>query len=156
MNETKIIAALYQNLYPSVSVMCGRYTPPGWWECDVYAITKAGYGVEYEIKRTRQDFHLDKTKRKGSGVYKHDLLANGDERAPSRFYYVTPKGLLSLDEIPEWAGLIEFSDSGAFVLLDYTKKATRIHSEKVGHRAPELYKTFYYRYWLLFMKQAMG
>lgn len=54
--------------------------------------------IAYEIKVSRQDF-------------KHDvedvLKQRGARLYANKFYYVTPKGLLKVEEIPLWAGLLE-------------------------------------------------
>ena len=41
-----------------------HYTPPKWWECDIFEITKSGFFVEYEIKVSRSDFFADTKKRR--------------------------------------------------------------------------------------------
>ena len=51
----------------------------------------------YEVKISRSDFARDSADKQ-----MHAL------RYSDRFWYVTPPGLLRLDEIPEWAGLQEF------------------------------------------------
>lgn len=88
-----------------------RYTPRSWWECDVFEVTRAGFFREYEIKLTLDDFKADARKAKGGRwtpkVTKHERLAARDPKGPTRFWYVTPAGLLALDQLPEWAGLIE-------------------------------------------------
>ena len=38
---------------------------------------------------------------------KHDLLASGSDRAPSRFFYIIPEGKSDEWEIPQWAGIME-------------------------------------------------
>lgn len=53
----------------------------------------------YEIKVSRGDFKKD--------------IKKDDKQTPARcfsneFYYCTPKGLLSKEEVPVWAGLMEF------------------------------------------------
>ena len=97
-----------------------RYTPAGWWECDLLEITEAGYWREYEIKLTRADFRADQEKTRevlprayGQPVVrerKHQLLAS-TQRGPCQFYYVLPTGLIAPTELPSWAGLLEFSET---------------------------------------------
>lgn len=122
-----------------------RFTPSGWWECDVCEITRAGYMREYEIKMTRTDFKVDaeKAREVWNGSYsqphprpiekKHDLLSAGDPRGPTMFYFVTPKGLLRPEEIPVWAGWIEVARShGSSYAYSHTlKPAPRLHKVKV-------------------------
>jgi len=115
-------------------------TPPGWWECDIFSLTKAGYMNEFEIKVSRSDFKADW--KKGLGPYtsakhrgfdmrkcrgrtgefkkeweeasrpvlKHDLLAEKCTKGPTYFWFCTPDGLLKTEDIPEYAGHIVFPD----------------------------------------------
>ena len=69
--------------------------------CDVFAISpNAGNKtICYEIKVSRADFKKE--------------MKNQDKQMAARcfaneFYYCTPVGLLKEEEIPVWAGLIEF------------------------------------------------
>lgn len=80
-------------------------------ESDMISTTKAGYVWEYEIKVSKSDFYADKQKTR------HDRYMNPDnylitERGPqfprpNRFFYVTPKGLVTDKAVPPYAGLIE-------------------------------------------------
>ena len=58
----------------------------------------------YEIKASRSDFKKD---------VKDDQKQRGARLYANEFYYVAPKGMLKYDEIPLWAGLMEF-DFDAF------------------------------------------
>lgn len=52
----------------------------------------------YEIKVSKNDFKND---------IKKPLKQRGARLYANEFYYITPKGLLSVEDIPLWAGLIE-------------------------------------------------
>ena len=54
--------------------------------------------IVFEIKVSRQDFKKD--------IEKFDKQRTA-KAISNYFYYVTPKGLLKPEEIPDWAGLIE-------------------------------------------------
>lgn len=133
-----------------------NFTPANWWECDVFEITKAGYFREYEVKLSRADFFADakKEQRKpGAGRWveggdgqraryvtemenKHALLGAADPRGPVQFWFVTPPGLLTLADLPAWAGLIEVTDRGAgFTFGRFAehevKAAPRLHRTKI-------------------------
>lgn len=123
------------------STMLANYTPGNWWECDVFQLTQAGYWHEYEVKVSRSDFFADKKKSKWGPfvglkdrreyVTKHEVLELGLTSGPSRFSFVTPKGLLGIHELPKWAGLIEGEKTeGNFILLRTVRSAPRIHNEK--------------------------
>jgi len=65
-------------------------------ECDILALTPAGYATEIEIKVSKSDLRADKKKRHG---HLHNRIAY--------FYFAVPEGLVgtALSEIPERAGL---------------------------------------------------
>lgn len=83
----------------------------GKFEMDVFKLTNNGYVSEFEIKVSLTDFEADFRKKD-----KHQLLASKVYPA-NRFYFVSPSGLLSLNNIPKYAGWLEFEDNRL-----YTKK----------------------------------
>ncbi len=104
----------------SNSAFMPNYTPTAWFESDVYAVTRAGYSVEYEVKLSRQDFHADKRRSFSSrGTYgstasylkleggtKHEALARSRRRwGPCRFFFVAPEGILKTGRYPGLGGL---------------------------------------------------
>lgn len=137
MNARRIIRHLARELWFKNFVL-PNYTPPGWWECDLFVITNSGYFTEYEVKVSRADFFADTHKArdlpitteqwlklrrsqeaaKATGLpvperpveRKHHLLYQGDIRGPAKFWYVVPDGLIQADECPHWAGLIFVKD----------------------------------------------
>lgn len=166
MTERSIQNALFERLsLRGYSLACPNYTPTGWWECDLFGVTKAGLAVEYEIKLTRADFKADAGKSREAtrggvepiqAARKHDWLALADPRGPSRFYYVVPAGMVGPDEIPEWAGLIyvgeykRFSTVVARLTFHDEKPAPRLHREKVPAKVLDHCRgVFYYRFWSL-------
>lgn len=71
--------------------------------CDFWTISangSAGFqAVAYEIKISRSDFRRDNHAKQRQARLFSD-----------RFYYVAPKGLIKTEELPDWAGLMEFSE----------------------------------------------
>lgn len=64
----------------------------------MHPVASQNYRVTiFEIKVTRADFRNDGLEKQGAALSMAD-----------RFYYVTPEGLLKKEEVPEWAGLIEY------------------------------------------------
>lgn len=115
-----------------------EYTPRNWFSCDVWELTKAGYGVEYEVKVTRRDFEHDQMKmrrdREDQTVKtKHRMLEAGHLSGPSRFYFVMPMGMIEHALVPDWAGLIEIvrSATGSTIHEHYAKMAPTLHKQKV-------------------------
>lgn len=121
-----------------------RYTPIGWWECDVFELTAKDFFREYEVKLSLADFRAD-AKKNGHGKYnwqtkeyegatnKHELLAKGDPVGPCQFSFVTPVDLVPMAELPSWAGLLELHDRGE----GYRPTHRWTISEKV--KAPKLH-----------------
>jgi len=159
INENLIQRIIRRVLYNNHTLICPNLAPPGWWECDVFSITNTRFFIEHEIKLTKADFRADAKKSReigewvhhqwvGETVYKHDLLAEGNEWAPARFWYVTPEGLLDDSDIPKWAGLKEFrANRHNWYDLVVRKKAPLIHKGKVKTEVREkIATTFYYRF----------
>jgi hypothetical protein len=147
-----------------------NWTPPGWFECDVFEVTKAGFFREYEIKISRSDFKADGSKSHSGGAWdtvdgrlkwipkvgetKHQRLARGDVKGPSRFYFVTPAGLLKGEEIPAWAGHIEWHEPEQQpwhthkprTSITVVKEAPVLHRSKFQpERQAKLFQTCYWR-----------
>lgn len=137
-----------------------RYTPPGWWECDVFCMTDARLWTEFEVKLTVSDYRADVMKEKQVGPYvfgeeqakvrKHDLLAARDPTGPHRFFYVTPPGLLDGEALPAWAGWIEvypdFGGPNAQLHERIRVKAPRLHGQKRAEDPNHHRGTCYYRF----------
>jgi len=122
-----------------------RYTPRNWWECDLFEITDAGYFREYEIKLTRADFAADRVKSKTDHQIvegrwqnierlKYREFRSDHPARPVQFWYVTPMGMVKPEEVPEFAGLIEFEwrSTRKFQAVEReVKKAPRLHQIKI-------------------------
>lgn len=111
------IALYYWLLWKNVPVIAPNvYVLQG--EQDMLAISKAGYASEFEIKMTRADYKADfaktTTPRHWRGRHvelKHDLLsgkitANNPWQVPKYFWFVVPDGLIGVDDVPPYAGLL--------------------------------------------------
>ena len=91
------------------------------WESDYLAFNMDGELHEYEIKTSRADFLNDLNKNK------HSRLRNGrysDYRIPNYFSFVLPAGMIKRYEMPEYAGLMEWS------VTDGVCRVKRIRSAK--------------------------
>lgn len=118
------------------------------WESDFWVMMKSGLCYEYEIKISRNDFFND-FKHK---VDKH-LILQGKEPykiygqnkiyKPNYFYYVVPENLISVDEVPEYAGLIYVKDFGNLI---FEKNAPKITDYKASSEELNLVDKFYYNY----------
>lgn len=147
------------------NLCCPNYTPKDWWECDVFELTQAGYFREYEIKMTLSDFRADAKKNSG-GVFvrlgheksenKHQLLAARSAFGPVEFYFVAPEGVIPVEEIPEWAGLMvaePFQDSGPYkTRVNTVKKAPRLHNQAANENIKKhVESVFYWRFMSLML-----
>ena len=77
---------------------------------------KGHCATAYEIKVSRQDFKRD------SAMKQREARLYSDQ-----FYYVTPAGLVSPDEIPDWAGLQEWNGE---------RFTFKVHAPKLSKSAP--------------------
>ncbi len=161
MNENIAIHSIYGHLRTGFVAAAPRYTPPKWWQADLWAVSKAMLATEYEVKISRGDFFADCKKKTdpwlGPSEKKHDLLAAGNINGPARFYYVVPSELVTVDEVPAWAGLIEMhcrckvetSNFWDWPFL-YKKKAPQLHGERVTNdQVNQIFRCLHYRFWLL-------
>ena len=136
---------------PNFYMMDNRY------EADLVILNRNNYVFELEIKMSRADFKVE-FKNKPE---KHAMLANRTsmvKRAgkngqwayesthmPNRYYLACPPGLLDLEEIPEYAGLIEVTHTGYIKVI---KKAPQLHTNKCDQELMiRMLKSITTRYW---------
>ena len=116
-------------------------------ESDLISVTKAGYINEYEIKITRSDFKADFKKSK------HLRFKHRNKTACAYFWFVTPEGLVGIDEIPEYAGFIavrKMKDRYPFngFACREIKRPPRLNSEKINTRQKDqILKGYMHRFW---------
>jgi len=128
-----------------------RFTPLNWFECDVYTVSRANLATEYEIKTTLADFKADAKKCRrvrslGGEFTKHELLSNRSQVGPSRFYFCCQRGLLPMELLPMWAGLIEFFTLGGHVYKHIARRAPKLHGEPISETIRgQLLLSAYYR-----------
>lgn len=157
MNERNIQLAIAQEIRSTIVVAAPNYTPAQWWECDLWAVTKAGYAVEYEIKLSRADFLADQRKaalRVVDGAWgreeKYAALSAKTGRGPSRFFYVVPHELGDEIEplVPEWAGLGLAKVEGNYRRVFFVRPAPKLHQVRVKRREILLaQRRMWFRYW---------
>lgn len=51
------------------SFVIPNYTPSGWFESDIFELTKSGYFREYEIKMSLSDFRADAVKAREKTIF---------------------------------------------------------------------------------------
>jgi len=161
MNEAMIQQGLFYAFHGSSRVVMPNYTPPHWFECDIYQVTNALYPVEFEIKISVADFRADFAGKPA----KHCALAGEDViafdgsalnmpsqmfRRPKRFWYVMPQEIADQVEIPEYAGLMIAIPGGSASDIRRVKAAPSLGGEKIPEEAvARMHRNFYHRYWSL-------
>lgn len=171
--KTKIVyKALKERYYkPSRFVVPNIYFfPEPYTETDFLVVNRNNHIYDIEVKVSKSDFKNDFKKtakheiiQTGKYTLKSDRMIltektstrnkfkqvfKGDKQdcgmRPSRFYYCTPKGLLSIEDIPSYAGLLEVDLK--------TKKITEAKAAPLLSKAPAraeidkiLVDKFYYR-----------
>jgi hypothetical protein len=134
------------------------------WETDFLVVQKSGYCYEIEIKISRSDFLNDFKK-----VDKHSIMNEGTylvkkykyhtdpetkkrisehyhapaewKFKPNKFYYCVPEGLVSKEEVPDYAGLMYVTKYGTVTTI---KEPKFIHKEKLDLQKPLCDKFYYY------------
>lgn len=97
------------------------------WEADLFSVTATPYSYEIEVKVSRSDFFADfkKVKHELFKTYK-SMPPLTHKQAPNKYMFACPVGLISLTEVPEYAGLIYVMDNGEARLM---KKAPFLHKD---------------------------
>ena len=99
------------------------------WESDVLFKDSDGYLWEIEIKRSLEDYQRDFEKAK------HDLFEeyySNQNRIPSFFYFALPNGMIDPNEVPEYAGLIQYQYIDGALDFHWTIKAPKISNRKAS------------------------
>lgn len=120
----------------------------GRWEMDLFRLLPNGYLWEYEIKTSRADFLNDFKKSydnwyTGEVVNKHHMIRTRQYPA-NRFVFVVPDGMVSVDEVPDYAGLIYYQGDG--FALNHVKEPMLLHKTKhYQNKWQELAKSLSFR-----------
>lgn len=97
------------------------------YEMDLFKLKNSGYVYEYEIKISRADFKNDfkkNNKYKSVTNTKHNDISTG--KRCNRFFFVVPENLITIEEVPEYAGLIYYTGSW----FQLVKNDPMLHKDK--------------------------
>lgn len=83
------------------------------WALNCYP-SKGHLAISYEIKRSRGDFLRD--------LKKANVKHRGAKAYSDEFYYVAPHGMIKVEELPKWAGLITIRDIGGILTVKKVHK----------------------------------
>ena len=148
------------------------------WESDKLIKTRSDLMYEYEIKISRSDYKNDFKNKKDKHVilegkeehipsyekYKERFSYYGEDvsdkyyrterfKKPNYFYYAVPEGMIEVDEVPEYAGLIYVLPEGKYETKDgkwcgtgiyVVKNAPKLHNTKYTDEELNLGEKFYY------------
>ena len=149
LTEEKIQEAIYQHGFLSHSSI-KYYTENLWiygWESDIWIMTKSGYAYEVEIKISRNDFKNDFRNKKNKHLLLESKVTAENKRRPNYLYYAVPEGLISVEEVPEYAGLLYIVPlSDTYNRVDVVRKAPQIHKDKADIEFLNLIDKFYFNY----------
>lgn len=149
LTEEKIQEAIYQHGFLSHSSI-KYYTENLWiygWESDIWIMTKSGYAYEVEIKISRNDFKNDFRNKKNKHLLLESKVTAENKRRPNYLYYSVPEGLISVEEVPEYAGLLYIVPlSDTYNRVDVVRKAPQIHKDKADIEFLNLIDKFYFNY----------
>lgn len=133
-------------------VVPNSYALYGVLESDLLAFNKNGYLHEVEVKVTKEDFkrdflkvtHAKWDKRLGkdnphrdlypTSENKHELVKGG--YGPNYFWFATPKDLIPVEDIPEYAGLLylvkrkNYKTGLDYYIIEVAKAAPKIQKAK--------------------------
>ncbi|MBV9217680.1 MAG: hypothetical protein JO053_16040 [Acidobacteria bacterium] len=126
-------------------------------ECDLLTVMRSGLACEYEIKISRKDFRQDRRKpkfelfeRRLAGHTTREPLRSGWKArtltVPNFFFYVVPNKLVSVDEVPGFAGLIYVHDEER-QRFTVAKKAARIHRDIIPDLKLQMGQKLMFRFW---------
>jgi hypothetical protein len=112
-------------------------------KADLLSVTRARLVHEFEVKCSVSDFHREfETK-----DTKHKRLGRADNRLmslPNYFWFAVPEGLLSQEDLPDYAGLMTVTGDGCHVDRD----APRIHDDSLSNKDRRyIERGLTYRYW---------
>ena len=92
---------------------------------------------------------LDANKKQGDWAVKSFMKYNADRpyylvgghKRPNYFYYCTPPDLITIDDVPSYAGLVYIDKAG---LITIKKKAPKLHNDKIKDEDLGLGEKFYF------------
>lgn len=133
ISHVKLQRELVKEFDRKSSLIVPNCYPCGWFENDVFRISKSGYWYEYEIKTSVADYRQDFRKiAVRDELPKHQQLAERSAAAPNYFSFVLPIGLIPPSEIPEYCGVYEvcrYEGNGHF-FINQTRRPPLLHKKK--------------------------
>lgn len=138
ISKHNLLSAIYnnKNKYLDVGQLVYELTPPikktrrGSVKVESYISKQSNKSCESLFKKKKYNFKQISTEIKFQDIRK----------APNKFWYICPKDVIPLEEVPEYAGLYYVYDSGRIYCK---KKAPFLHKEKQDLNKVLLDKFYY-------------
>ena len=138
---TKKVKFMFHNIfffYDNLKDGVGRSSV----EMDFMTIDNDGYCNEFEIKTTKSDFREEFEAKK----MKHQLLSEKSTDCPNRYWFACPKGIIDINDVPMYAGLVEFAKNSEGVYkMRVVRKAPLLHKRLLDPK--DLFYKVYYKYY---------
>lgn len=158
MNERMIQNALYQ-FRTSHPVMVPNIQM-AWGESDFLSVNRGGMVYDHEIKISMADFKADFSNRSVMKWNKHwefGRSAPTTNHLPNYFLYVAPAHLLTIHDVPQYAGLLHWQPATdgyerhyPFGYITLVKKPPRIHDRKIDQETTQqIARSMMLRYWTM-------
>lgn len=136
---SKEINAIIVDRYGRRDMVIGNYYF-NHFEADCLRVTDNNQLIEYEIKLSVSDFKAD-LKKERYGKVKHTEIKEG--RHVNRFFFVCPKDLIKVTDVPKYAGLVYVTNNTWKIV----KNAPLLHKNNASE---SFYKTLAIKlYWRL-------
>lgn len=169
MTFADIIVALRRQFHDYRYIVTNTYIFRHDWESDFFCISNSGLAIEVEVKVSLSDFMADFRKadkhralagfKTGYVIRRMGTFNNytprdagtfpfsnikvtpiEDAKVPNRFYYACPEGIIPVEKVPAYAGLIYCEGRHATII----KKAPLLH-KGVGNYTKTLLDKFYWK-----------
>lgn len=159
LSTTSTFRSRYELLVPNCFI-----SQHGDIEADLFAIRHSGFADEFEVKLTRADFMADRKKlmrvrpllpeeymlprdqiNQNAGCVTKEEAHRQGLLPVNYFWYVVKAGIVTVDDLPDYAGLIEVTDGGYIRVI---RSAKRLKPRKLDDS--ERYKfalKLHYRFW---------
>lgn len=115
-------------------------------ESDFLAVSRSNYTIEVEIKTSRADFKNDFSKTDWGGKNKHDKLQSDKITfKPNKFCFAVPEGMITKDEVPDYAGLIYIAKTKDAYYIKHPKFLHKSNLLQDKRFLKQILNKFYYQ-----------
>lgn len=74
---------------------------------------------------------------------------------PNYFWYVVPKGLITIEDIKDYCGLMYIDTEERYEKIEVIREAKIIHKTKISdNQIKKILESSYWKYWKLWIKES--